>query len=130
MSDATESILWSKGYRINSRGEWYKPTHPVSDIPQPAEHKPDSGHDSLGKNPGTDDGPGFRVVRITSYRVRLLDERNIFEKYLVDALVKASLLRNDSPEWCRVEVKQVKVETPELERTEIEITDSESNPQP
>lgn len=64
---------------------------------------------------------GFRTVCITSYRVRLLDERNLHDKYLVDCLVKAGLLCDDSPTWCKIKVEQVKVESPRYERTIIEI---------
>ena len=64
---------------------------------------------------------GFRHVLITSYRVRLLDGDNVFGKYIIDSLVRAGLLRDDSPAWVKVQTAQVKVDMPAKERTHIEI---------
>lgn len=64
---------------------------------------------------------GFRHVLITSYRVRLLDGDNIFGKYIIDSLVRAGLLRDDSPAWVKVQTCQVKVDMHAKERTHIEI---------
>ena len=125
----TESILWQKGYRINSKNEWYLP-HKTNNSTPVAEHKPSVSHDSVGKSEGADNGAGFRVVRIKSYRRNMVDERNIYDKYIVDALVRAKLLRDDTPKWCRIEVTQEKVYAAVFERTEIEITESAPDPQP
>lgn len=62
-----------------------------------------------------------RVVRITSFRCRLLDERNLFDKHFVDALRYAGVLFDDSPAWCQVEVTQRQVGSRDHERTEIEV---------
>ena len=62
-----------------------------------------------------------RLVRITSFRVRLADERNLWDKHYVDALVEAGILFDDSPQFCKVEVSQQKVDGKQLERTEITI---------
>jgi len=122
VNDITESILWKKGYRINSRNEWYLPPKDHS-VPPAAECKRDPGHESSGKDEGKDVHAGFRVVRIKSYRQRMCDVRNLFDKHFTDCLVAAGLLVDDSPEWCRIEVEQIQVDHWRYERTEIEITD-------
>lgn len=65
--------------------------------------------------------PTKRLVRFTSHRLRLLDERNLKDKYFTDALRYAGILFNDSPEWAKIEVSQVQVKTKADERTEITI---------
>jgi len=62
-----------------------------------------------------------RLVRITSYRTLLCDERNLADKHFTDALVRAGILVDDSPRWAKIEVEQVKVERRTQERTEIEV---------
>jgi hypothetical protein len=119
--NALEQSLINKGYRIrtvNGREEWYK----ASGLLQPTQHQPSVSHEPVATNPGKDDGPGFRVVRIKSFRTRLADERNLYDKYITDALVTAGILRDDSPKWCKVEVSQIRVGIKADERTEIEIT--------
>lgn len=63
------------------------------------------------------------LVRITSYRVKLLDEDNLRGgcKALADLLKVAGLIEDDSPEHIRLETPQVKVEKKAHQRTEIEI---------
>lgn len=63
-----------------------------------------------------------RIVRVTSFRRVLVDERNLHDKAFIDALVEAGAL-DDSPGWCKVEVIQSKVDDQVLERTEIIIED-------
>lgn len=79
----------------------------------------------VGKKEGEGLNPGRRLVRIKSYRVRLLDERNCEDKYFTDALQYAGILYSDSPKWCKVEVEQVKVGDPAMERTVIEVSEME-----
>jgi len=62
------------------------------------------------------------LVRVTSFRLRLADERNLAEKYFVDSLVYAGILHSDSPKHAKVEVTQIQVSDPATERTEIVIT--------
>jgi len=64
---------------------------------------------------------GRCLVRITSFRVRLLDTRNLWDKHFVDALVESQILFDDSPKHAQIEVDQIKVSDPSLERTEIVI---------
>jgi len=59
------------------------------------------------------------LVRLTSYRLRLCDERNLFDKHFVDALKEAGAFVDDSPKYVQVEVDQVKVEHAHEERTVI-----------
>lgn len=57
------------------------------------------------------------LVRIISFRRRLCDERNLYDKHFVDALKEAGAFVDDSPEYVQVQVKQVKVEKDTEERT-------------
>ena len=71
---------------------------------------------------------GFYVVRLTSYRCRLLDTDNLCGKYHTDVLRYAGILHADSPETCRIETRQEKVKKKEDQRTLIEITRHEIHP--
>ena len=77
---------------------------------------------ALGKK--KDDGSNTVrfLVRVTSFRVRLLDEDNLCEKYHVDCCRYAGVLPDDTPEQTRIEVRQEKVRSKEQERIEITIT--------
>lgn len=66
--------------------------------------------------------PGRVLVRVTSYRHRLLDEDNLCEKYHVDCLRYAGIVQDDSAEKARIEVSQIKVGRKEEERVEITVT--------
>lgn len=62
------------------------------------------------------------LVRVTSFRRRLLDEDNLCEKYHVDCLRYSGLLVGDAPGQARIVTSQEKVARKEDERTEIEIS--------
>jgi hypothetical protein len=62
---------------------------------------------------------GRCLVGITSFRRRLCDERNLYDKHFVDALTEAGAFADDSPEFVQVIVGQVKVEHAHEERTVI-----------
>jgi len=64
---------------------------------------------------------GFYVVRVTSFRTRLLDTDNLVPKWHVDSLRYAGILPSDAPDRARIETSQQKVKTKAEERTEIEI---------
>ncbi len=58
------------------------------------------------------------LVRIVSYRKRLLDEDNLAEKYHIDLLRYAGILPSDTPGICKIEVSQQKSKK---EYTRIEV---------
>ena len=65
--------------------------------------------------------PSRYVVRVVSFRCRLLDEDNLAEKYHVDALRYAGVLPSDAPQFTHIEVGQKKVAHRRDEKTVIEI---------
>jgi len=81
-----------------------------------------AGNGALAEAKGETRNPAKFLVRIISYRRRLLDEDNLAEKYHVDSLRYASLLPDDSPLLVSIKPEQVKVKTEEEERTEIFLT--------
>lgn len=62
------------------------------------------------------------VIRLTSYRCRLLDEDNLVAKFHVDGCRYAGLLPSDAPGHTHIQINQVKVATEEEEHTRIVIT--------
>jgi hypothetical protein len=119
--NALEQSLINKGYRIrtvNGREEWYK----ARGLLQPTQHQPSVSHEPVAEGTGEDHRPGFCVVRIKSFRTRLIDERNLYDKAITDALRYAGIIRDDSPQWCKVEVSQIRVGIKADERTEIDVT--------
>lgn len=86
-----------------------------------AEPQRSVSHESVAAPKGKAANPNRRLVRLTSYRLRLLDERNLTDKWFVDSLVYAGILYSDAPKDCQVEVEQCKVEFAAEERTEITI---------
>ena len=79
--------------------------------------------ESLGAGQGKARNPTRLRVCVTRRSVRLLDEDNICEKYAVDCLRYAGALRDDAPEFVRIEARQEKVESQSDECTVIEITE-------
>lgn len=65
-------------------------------------------------------------VSIVSFRTRLCDPDNLCPKYFVDCLRYAGLICNDRPQDITLEVSQIKVKTKTEERTEIELTRTNS----
>lgn len=61
------------------------------------------------------------LIRITSYRRRLLDPDNLCGKWFLDACRYSRLVRNDRPQDIELEVSQEKVRSRRNERTEIVI---------
>jgi len=78
-------------------------------------------HDPLAAPQAQVPHPGKYVVRITSYRTRLLDEDNLAEKYHCDSCRYAGLIPADSPDQTSIQVAQIKVRTKEECCTIIEI---------
>jgi hypothetical protein len=65
--------------------------------------------------------PARFLVRVTSYRVRLLDEDNLCAKYVVDCCRYAGLIPGDSPAITQIATGQKKVRSKAEERTEVVI---------
>jgi len=96
---------------------------PTGGVASGPERAPDPGHEPVGAVAPEIARPNRRLVRVTSYRVRLCDERNLFEKHFVDALVRAKLLVNDSAQFAHIQVEQKQVEHGWEECTVLEISD-------
>lgn len=75
----------------------------------------------LAKGQTENGHPRKFLVRVTSFRVRLLDEDNLCEKYHVDCCRYSGLLRADDPSQARIVTAQEKVRKKSEERTEIVI---------
>lgn len=99
----------------------------VDGVPSCSEHERITGNEPMATPKGTVDNTmrGRVRVKIISFRRRLLDERNLSDKYFVDALVYSGILRGDSPKEVKVEVIQYKVDHQWQEKTTIELTDYE-----
>ncbi len=104
----TDESFWkNKGYVKQPNGEW---TH-HSNLPD--SRKPPQLEQNIRNEPLAKSGIQKKVskrilVRITSYRRRLIDEDNLCEKYHVDLLRYASAIPSDAPDQCKIEVSQVK----------------------
>ena len=112
---------WEITRRFPKASEDFIKSNLTDGVAPDAERESDSSNEPVAKKERAGSNVGFCAVRITSYRLHLLDERNLYDKYFVDCLVQAGLLRDDSPAWCKVEVSQIKVSEPEDERTAIVI---------
>jgi hypothetical protein len=83
-------------------------------------------HEPLGAEEGKGTHPARHLVRLKAFRASTLDERNLFDKYFVDALVYAGAISGDSPKEIEIEVTQEKC-LPVEERTEITIQPLEAS---
>ena len=61
------------------------------------------------------------LVRVTSFRKRLLDEDNICEKYFVDCCRYSGVIPTDAPSQTRIETRQFKTQKNQPESTLVEI---------
>jgi hypothetical protein len=91
-----------------------------SDAPAP-KSKRSARPRSLAASQAQEGDTRFRIVRVKSFRTRLLDTDNLVPKWHVDALRYAGILPSDAPDRARIETSQQKVKTKAEERTEIEI---------
>ena len=83
-------------------------------------------HEPVAEKTGEDGNAKIvpcRIVRITSYRRRLLDFDNLAGgcKYFLDCCKYSQLIPDDRPQDIALQVSQVKVKTRDEERTEVEI---------
>jgi hypothetical protein len=80
------------------------------------------GHGALGPRQVKKGDSRRFLVRVTSFRRRLLDEDNLCEKFHVDCCRYAGLIPGDAACQTKIETGQVKVKDADDERTEIEIS--------
>src|SRR5436309_11275033 len=73
-------------------------------VPQDAERQRSPEHEPVATDARKAPDEKRRLVRITSYRTKLCDERNLWDKTYVDSLCEAGVLIDDSPQHCKVEV--------------------------
>lgn len=78
-------------------------------------------HGALAEKKTQDRNTGKRVVRITSYRTRLLDPDNLVGKWHLDSLRYARILYDDRPEDIDYQISQKKVNKKNQEKTLIQI---------
>lgn len=98
----------------------------TSCAPPGAKPQPPVRHEPVATKEGKESNSGMvlqRVVRITSYRRRLLDPDNLAGgcKYFLDCCKYSQLIPDDRPQDIILEVRQEKVKSKNQERTEIEI---------
>lgn len=89
----------------------------------PNSSKPQRGNDNAALAAGqVQSGSSQRfLVRVTSFRKRLIDEDNLCPKFAVDCCRYAGLLPDDAPGETKIECRQEKVGKEEDEHTVIEI---------
>lgn len=87
------------------------------------ERKQDPVDEPVAADAGKTFSQGRTLVLITSYRCKLLDDDNLAlgSKPLVDGLVEAGFFPSDSKIWCEIRHRQVKIDCPKRERTEIDL---------
>lgn len=93
------------------------PNNPCS----PSQLERSARNGSLAKSKVKGPVPTRVLVRVTSYRCRLLDEDNLCEKYAVDCCRYSGLIPGDGPKQAKIEVCQEEVGSKTEERTLIEI---------
>ena len=76
---------------------------------------------ALGAGEAKGGDTGRFLIRVTAFRVRLLDEDNLCEKYHVDCCRYAGLIPDDNPGQTKIETGQIKVAKKDQERVLIEI---------
>lgn len=86
--------------------------------PQP---EPAVCNEPVAEKAGKGKDAGRVVLRVVSFRRRLLDPDNLCPKYFVDCVRYSGLIADDREQDIRLEVSQQKVSRKEDERTEITI---------
>lgn len=85
-------------------------------------------NDALAASPRKEGHTARIHVRVVSYRLRLIDPDNLCAKYFVDACRYAGFIPDDSAKDIEYSISQEKVNTKELQRTEIVIEMREEAP--
>ena len=110
--NATERFIATNADRIPTHRAGPTPIVERAARPRPlAKKKPQAG------------GAAKFLVRVTSRRVRLLDEDNLAEKWFVDCCRYAGLIPDDSAAKARIVTTQEKVRSAADECTVIEISE-------
>jgi len=115
-SEDVAKILARKGYRDVSVDTRIK--SPVVECPV--------GDGALGPRQGEGSDSKRLLVRVTSFRCRLLDEDNLAIKYHVDCCRYAGIIPGDAPGQAKIEACQRKVKTKAEEGTLVEVLAIES----
>lgn len=118
--DDLNLILAKRGYAVASPRRYPVQVVPDGEAPAAVVER-DLRPRPLAKGKAEKPDTGKFLVRVTSFRRRLLDEDNLCEKYHVDCARYAGLLPGDDPSQARIETRQEKVRSKEEERTEIVI---------
>lgn len=79
-------------------------------------------HEPLAKAPRAQENPTRCSVCIVSYRRRLLDPDKLIGTYFVDSIRFGGLISGDTAALLDYSIRQEKVASESLERTEIHIT--------
>jgi hypothetical protein len=99
----TTQQLKDLGY-VERNGEWHKAGGAASR----AEPQPLVRDEPVAASPREAGDAGRVRVCVVSFRARLCDPDNLCPKYFIDCLRYAGLIRDDSPEFITLEVRQVK----------------------
>lgn len=103
--------------RLNGHCNIPLPPHNPAPDPQPKRRVRDGALAARKTKKGYS---AFYVIRITSFRSRLIDSDNLCGKWHCDALRYAGIIPSDAPDRARIETAQIKCPKGQ-ERTEIEI---------
>ena len=96
--------------------------YPISCVEQSPVVECSAGIGALAESK-VEEGDSVRfLVVVESFRIRLLDEDNLCEKYHVDCCRYAGLIPDDAPGKAKIEVYQTKVKTKDEEKTVLTIT--------
>lgn len=75
----------------------------------------------MAASPREESHPGRCLVRVTSFRKKLLDPDNLCPKFFIDGLRYEGVIQDDTLEDIELETAQVKVSKRNEERTEITV---------
>jgi len=103
--------------RLNANADIPVPTHSSPPVAKP---KRRLRNGPLAAGQAKEGDPAFYLVRITSFRSRLIDSDNLCGKWHCDSLRYAGILPSDAPDKALIQTTQVKVPKGQ-ERTEITI---------
>jgi hypothetical protein len=120
--NSSEGFIAANTSQGDSMGNLAQKNHQYEANHTPPSPKPEcpAVHEPMGKKKGKGSNSSRLLVRVTSFRRRLLDYDNLVPKYFVDCLRYAGILSDDTEAEIDLRIAQKKVEKGS-ERTEIEI---------